>query len=256
MCDELGVSRDTNGGLAAVGNNTYKPVCEEVSQIINRHCCMTEHYGLTVSKIDKRLPRMFAIPKVHKSPYGWRFIAGARVASTKCINKMLHIILCHFRRHFRNYCSSIQRNNGNVCYWSIDNSVDVKDKLIIALGNSQNLHNLVSADFSTLFTTLPHHVIKECLFAITDKCFNNSGKPYICVENNFVKYVADVSSEAGECFRPERVKQLISDVIDETFVQFSNLYNLQFCTKRSFRQSSFFGFVFNARQWSVQLLHI
>ncbi|MCP4394501.1 MAG: GIY-YIG nuclease family protein [Alphaproteobacteria bacterium] len=228
MCDELGVSCDANGSLAAVGNATYKPANDEAAHIIDRHCCKAGNYGLAVSNTDKRLPRMFAIPKLHKSPYGWRFIAGARLSSTKCINQMLHLILCHFRRHFKNYCASIERNNGSTCYWSIDNSVTVKDKLM-ALGTKQNLHNLVSADFSTLFTTLPHHVIKQCLFAITDKCFNNSGKPYICVDKNYVKYVADELLENGECFRPEGVKQLISDVIDETFVQFAGITFHQVC---------------------------
>ncbi len=227
LCDELGVCLE-NGRVTAVGNNTYKPVDENVAEIINRHCSIAKSFSVHVSKDDMKLPRMFAIPKLHKSPYGWRFIAGARQSSTKSTSKLLHTILSHFRCHFKNYCTSIKKTNGKSCFWSIDNSIVVKDRLM-ALQHSRKIKGLISADFSTLFTTLPHNMIKKCIFAIVDKCFDNSGKMYISVKTNKASYTDCYEEDTGNCLRREEVKDLITNVIDETYVQFAGKTFKQVC---------------------------
>ncbi|MCP4337036.1 MAG: hypothetical protein GY679_04295, partial [Mycoplasma sp.] len=103
MCEELGVSL-IQDRLGAVGNHTYTPVQDTVCTIIDRHVQLAKHYDLEVSNQDSKLPIMFANPKLHKSPYGWRFIAGAKFSSNKTISVRLHVILSSLKRHFKNYC--------------------------------------------------------------------------------------------------------------------------------------------------------
>ncbi len=227
LCEELGVTCE-HGRLVGKGNSTYAFVGEEVVDILARHARIAQGYGLTVSEKDSKLPHMFAIPKLHKSPYGWRFIAGARKSSTRALSLRLHVILSSFKRHFRNYCKVIEARTGHSYFWSVDNSIVVKDRLVASFAG-KNLNSFISADFSTLFTALPHKTIERCLFALTDKCFNNSGKPYVCVEKGKVFFVEDSQKHAGECYRREQVKQLITDVIGQTYVQFAGLTLRQVC---------------------------
>ncbi len=221
LCEELGVTCE-NGRLVGKGNSTYAFADEEVGDILARHARVAQGYGLTVSDKDNKLPHMFAIPKLHKSPFAWRFISGARKSSMKALSLRLHVILSSFKRHFRNYCKVIETRTGLSYYWSVDNSIVVKDRLVASFAG-KNLNSFISADFSTLFTALPHKTIERCLFALTDKCFNNSGKPYICVEKEKVFFVEDSQKHAGECYWREQVKQLITDVIGQTYVQFAGL---------------------------------
>ncbi len=226
LCDELGVTVSQND-VQVLGNQTYQPVNVDEGTIINRHCSMSVDFGLDVSQKDKCLPKLFATAKLHKSPYAWRFIAGARNSSTKPLCVRLHVILSHFERHFKNYCKTIEHNSGLSYFWSVKNSLEVKDCLM-AKSATSSVQEIITADFSTLFTTLPHNSIKECLFALTDLCFKNSGSTLIAVEGQKVRYVRNPEEETGYCYRIEEVKDMICNVIDETFVAFAG---------KTFRQS-------------------
>ncbi len=228
LCQEMGVISE-QGSLKATGNETYAFVnTEEVAKIIPRHQCVAKRYGLIVSKTDCKLPQMFSVPKLHKSPYGWRFIAGARKSSTKAISIRLHNILGSFKRHFMNYCKVIETRAGYNCFWSVNSSIRVKDRLSV-FSTGKSLEGFISADFGKMFAQLPHKVIERCLFSITDKCFNNSGKTFLCVEGTKVFFVDDCEKQSGDCFRREEIKDLICDVIGETYVQFAGLTFRQVC---------------------------
>ncbi len=217
----MGVTVSQND-VQVLGNETYQPVKDEQATIINRHCNMSVDFGLDVSQKDKCLPKLFATAKLHKSPYAWRFIAGARNSSTKLLCVRLHVILSHFERHFKNYCNRIQHNSGLSYFWSVKNSVEVKDSLMSKYATCA-AREIITADFSTLFTTLPHNSIKECLFALADLCFNNGGSTVIAVEGKKVRYVRNPDDEPGDCYRIEEVKDMICNVIDETFVTFAGI---------------------------------
>ncbi len=99
------------------------------------------------------LPRLFATAKLHKDPYGWRFISGARLSSAKPFGVLLHKVLSRFKMHFSNYCQSIHRNSGNQVYWSVSNSVQVVEKLT-ATNNVKAINCIITCDFSMLFTNV------------------------------------------------------------------------------------------------------
>ncbi len=226
LCDELGVSCVHNKTVV-LGNDSYKPVNESVENIIKRHKTIAQKYGISVSSKDCVLPRMFAIPKLHKSPYGWRFISGARKSSTKQFSVRLHIILSYLKKHFANYCRSIERNTGQSRYWSVDNSLKVKDRLL-AFSTKKAVDNCISADFSTLFTTLPHDIIRKSVSGVINLCFKNSGKTFVCVNGKKVFYTNDYA-ESGDCYPQEEIIELVNDVINETYVQFAGHTFRQIC---------------------------
>ena len=62
------------------------------------------------------------------------------------------------KNHVIKYCTTVYERNGKKIFWSITNSGEILNKLksrgFLASG-------LSIYDFSTLYTTLPHNLIKE-----------------------------------------------------------------------------------------------
>ena len=52
-------------------------------EIVDNQCMQLEQLHDKVSDSNKRIPKLFMLPKFHKRPYKYRFIAGASNATTK-----------------------------------------------------------------------------------------------------------------------------------------------------------------------------
>ena len=63
----------------------------------------------------EQLPTMYWLPKLHKNPYGSRFIAASNKCSTMPLLGLLTTIL-------KEYCAGIFRNTGVNCFWVINNA--------------------------------------------------------------------------------------------------------------------------------------
>ena len=164
MCKELGIgfnNNPSNNDISVTGNNVYSPVNETLDSIFNRHQFLLAEYNQSLDTKDTTIPTFFAIPKLHKNPYKFRFIAGARHSSMKKLSQLLHVILCHFRKHFQNYCRKSSSYDGFSKYWSVLNSQEVIN-VLHKTEYAQNMEFTV-ADFSTLYTNLPHDLIKNAI---------------------------------------------------------------------------------------------
>ena len=60
-------------------------------EIVDNQCMQLERLHDKVSDSNKRIPKLF-IPKFHKRPYKYRFIAGASKATTKRLT--INVNLC------------------------------------------------------------------------------------------------------------------------------------------------------------------
>ena len=77
--------------------------------------------------------------------------------------------------------------SGKNLFWSIKNSGEILDKL---KARDFNATILSTYDFSTLYTTLPHNLIKDKLIDfIEKKSFQREGSPYLaCNDRNAFFY--------------------------------------------------------------------
>ena len=67
-------------------------------------------------------------------------------------------------------------------FWSIKNSGENLDKL---KARDFNATSLSTYDFSTLYTTLPHNLIKDKLIELIEITFQRKGSPYLaCYDRN------------------------------------------------------------------------
>ena len=160
-----------------VDTNAYKlqpSLSERV--IVDGHGCHTAlHFGVKVKENLDKVPTLYWLPKHHKKPYKARFIANSSSCTTTELSKLLTSCLTAVKKHVIKYCKKVYERSGKNLFWSIKNSGEILDKL---KARDFNATSLSTYDFSTLYTTLPHNLIKDKL---------TEGFPYLaCNDRNAI----------------------------------------------------------------------
>ena len=224
---ELG---STNGRIT--GNNTYEYLVNVTpTDIINKHNNYLHNYNIPVKPDNLFLPTVYALPKLHKNPSKWRIIAAAKKSSLKPLNVLIMNVLSFFKNHFKNYCTKIMERTGQQTYCSILNSTEVCDWIIC---NQNRIQSIYTADFSTLYTTLPHHIVKNAMINLIMLCFKNAGKKFITITGNgnrrICKYTnVPCADTKVMTLRPEEVLTLVEFIIDENYINIGNNVFRQKC---------------------------
>ena len=105
-----------------------------------------------------KVPTMYWLPKLHKTPYKYRFISSSSHCSTTKLSILLTSTLGTIKNLIINCSNKAFENSGINYFWSVKNSLEVLDKLHAYIGDFESVQ---SFDFSTLYTTLPHILIKK-----------------------------------------------------------------------------------------------
>ena len=87
------------------------------------------------------------------------------VRTTTELSKLLTSCLTAVKNHVIRYCEKVYERSGKNLFWSIKNSGEVLNKL---KSRGFRATSLSTYDFSTLFTTLPHNLIKEKLINLIE----------------------------------------------------------------------------------------
>ena len=174
LMDELGFDVISSN---PVGNITYTCIPMSESEVVTKHVNnMKADFKISVSDKDIKLPKLFWIPKLHKNPYKFRFIAGARNCTTKKLSVKINQGLKVIRENFKRYCESIRKNTGYSYFWSVASTQDFLNNI-----SNVKVHSLQVFDFSTLYTNLDQDAIKHNIFSILDLTFNPTNRKYLCV---------------------------------------------------------------------------
>ena len=95
---------------------------------------------------------------------------------------MLTSCLTAVKKHVIKYCEKVYERSGKNLFWSIKNSGEILDKL---KARDFNATSLSTYDFSTLYTTLPHNLIKDKRIDLIESTFQREGSPYLaCSDRN------------------------------------------------------------------------
>ena len=92
------------------------------------------------------------------------------------LSKLLTSCLTAVKNHVIRYCEKVYERSGKNLFWSIKNSGEVLNRL---KSRGFRATSLSTYDFSTLYTTLPHNLIKEKLINLIEWTFKREGLPYI-----------------------------------------------------------------------------
>ena len=117
---------------------------------------------------------MYWLPKLHKKTYKARFIANSSSCTTTELSKLLTSCLTAVKNHVIRYCEKVYERSGKHLFWSIKNTGEVLNKL---KSRGFRATSLSTYDFSTLYTTLPHNLIKEKFINLIEWTFKREGSP-------------------------------------------------------------------------------
>ena len=127
-----------------------------------------DKFAVNVKERQYRLPTMFWLPKLHKRPYKARFIADSSSCTPTELSKLLTSCLIAVKVKVIKYCETVYERSGKNMFWPIKKSGEVLSKL---KDIGYQATSLSTYDFSTLYTTLPHNLIKEKLLDLIERTF-------------------------------------------------------------------------------------
>ena len=163
--------------------NTYQEVHSDCSSVVSRHLkYMVQNDIFVQEQQEEHLPSFYWLPKLHKNPYGTRFIAASNKCTTKQLSSLLTSCFKTILIHYKQYCSGIYKNTGVNCFWIIDNSMEVLDRLRI--NRTSRAKSFYSFDFSILYTNLPHEALKTNIRNLIREAFKVRGSKYLKVSKD------------------------------------------------------------------------
>ena len=146
---------------------TYEHNLLDKKSVVDRHRChMAAKFGVFVDEDQSKLPTLYWLPKLNKRPYKSHLFASSSSCTTTELSIILTSCLTAIKNHVIKYCRNVFERNGKNIFWSVKNSGEIFNKLkskgFLASGVS-------TYDFSSLFTTLPHNLIKEKLTELIEQ---------------------------------------------------------------------------------------
>ena len=139
-------------------------------------------------KESEDLPYLYWIPKLHKTPYKERYIAGSSTCSTKELSIHLTKIPSAVKEGQQKYCETVYSRSGINHMWILKNSKDLLDNL--KSRSFSQVSSIKTFDFSTLYTTLPHDKLKTRLKETIHKAFShrNYGSNFVVLGYNSTNF--------------------------------------------------------------------
>ena len=167
-------------------------------------------------KIDKcELPTFYWLPKLHKRPYKSHFISNSSHCSNTILSKHITSALTSVKDHVMKY-SETAFSNSNV---NNLNSSEVIEKL--RLRNFQG-SQVSSFDFSTLYTSLPHDLIKEKVLSLVNWCFNRESKSYLCTSLK-AGFFSNKKYDSYRCWSCAELCEAFTFLMENIYVQFDGI---------------------------------
>ena len=164
-------------------NNTYKEVHSDCVNIISRHLDYMVRNEIEVQEQHEQLPSFYWLPKLHKKPYGSRFIAASNKCTTKRLSSLLTSCFKTIITHYKQYCAGIYNHSGINCFWIINNSTEVLDRLH-KINKISRAKQFDSYDFATLYTNIPHNALKNNIRSLVREAFKIRVAKYIIVDRH------------------------------------------------------------------------
>ena len=159
---------------------------------------------------------MYWLPKLPKRPYKARFIANSSSCTTTDLSKLLTSCLTAVKNHVIRYCEKIYERSGKNLFWSIINSGEVLNKLKSRGFRATSLSNY---DFFTLYSTLPHNLIKEKLINLTEWTFKRECSPYIACNERHA-FFTSAGTKRYKLWSCQNVCEALMYLLDNIYIRF------------------------------------
>ena len=171
---------------------------------------------MSIKEKQDRLPTLYWLPKLQKRPYKSRFIANSSSCTTTVLSKLLTSCLTAVKQHWIRYYDTVYERHGINYFWSIKNSNDVPNKFKSKTFQSSKLS---SYDFSTLYTTLSHHLIKDKLIDLINRTFIRENTQYLACNEECAFFTSDVYNNHN-LWLWQKVCDALVYLLDNIFIRF------------------------------------
>ena len=174
--------------------SSFVPAQLTTNKIRLRHIDTLTKSNIKIDKVD--LPTVYCLPELHTNPYKSRFISNSSHCPTTVLSMHITSALTAVKDHVIKYSATAFSNNSNVNYfWSIKNSSEVMEKFRLQkLQGSQ----VSSFDFSTLYTSFPHDLIKAKV-SFVKWCVNRESLTYLCTSDK-VGFFSNKKKDSYTCW--------------------------------------------------------
>ena len=99
------------------GTKAYKETSEEEKSVVNGHCNhLALKFSVCVKERQDRLPTMYWLPKLHKTPYKARFIANSSSCTTTELSKLLTSCLTAVKNHVYDIVRKFMKGQVKICF--------------------------------------------------------------------------------------------------------------------------------------------
>ena len=180
------------------GNSTYTSCQMSSEDIVNTHDTFVKSLGIELSDDDKKLPYLYWTPKLHKSQVKHRFIAGSSKCTTKELSSLLTKILTVIKTGLEKYCSIKTSHTGVNNMWILKN-------------------------FSTLYTSIPHDLLKSRMNSIINNAFKHKNGAtrytHIKVCRNKSYFTSDPLNGDNK-YTANDICKMIEFLVDNIYVRF------------------------------------
>ena len=203
------------------GNSTYTSCQMSSEDIVNTHDTSMKSLGIELSDDDKKLRYLYWTPKLHKSPVKHPFIAGSSKCTTRELSSLLNKILTVIKTGLEKYCGIKTSHTGINNMWILKNSTNLLSSL-----RHLGVHRATSIqtfDFSTLYTSIPHDLLKSRMNSIINNAFKHehgaTRYTHIKVCRNKSYFTSDPLN-ADNKYTANDICKMIEFLVDNIYVGF------------------------------------
>ena len=203
-----------------INSNTFQRIYKTPDSIIADHEQFLLKHNIKIAEENKKLPTLYITPKQHKTPIGFRYITAGSSCSLQQLSTKLGFCLKSMLKSAKNKSAYDNRFYNRNDYFIIDGHDEVINFLNI--NNNVKCHKSISTfDFSTLYTSIPQHQLKENLKKFVDRIFDFKNKTYI-IPNEYKKtaYFSD-SDNSKKGFSKETFLECLYYLIDNAYIDFN-----------------------------------
>ena len=197
-------------------DETYERIQKSSIELVSSHKETLSNYNLSLKEEMECLPSMYWIPKMHKTPVGERFIIASPNCSVKPLLKDATAILKLFQKQIESFHDKNTLWLGVNNFWVIQNNKPVVER-INKISSKKGALSVRTFDFSTLYTKIPHDLLKNALFEIVDFVFQGGISNGIYVTDREACWKKP--SKDHRMYTKASVKHMLEFVINNAYFQ-------------------------------------
>ena len=194
--------------------------------------CMRENIN---PQRDAAVPKFHVRVKLHKSPSGFRFVAGSATAPTKPIStwltRVFNVLMVEADGLWKDTTKNIREPNDPEGSWMIKNTMPVRaltDRLNKTRGVKRGEAHLATYDFTTMYTTISLRDLIHRVSALVEEIFERktriSRMRYLVVRTDGQHtWINRLSSQpkGSLTFNAERIQRFLARLVTDTHVEFA-----------------------------------